>query len=286
MLYIRVWDVQRGSAAYIRTPNGKNIVQDLGVGSLKTGVITFSPLLFIRDKMKVDQLDEVIITHPHGDHICDIDNFDTLNAQALYRPEHLTESEIMASNRGEDATVVRKYIEINKRCSEPLSASDSPLQEKNNGGANIQSFMSTGCNHSNINNHSAVTVISYATSKVVMPGDNEKESWQELLKQRSFRQAIDGTDIFFAAHHGTVAGYYEALFEYIHPKLVIISNGRFADDGCIARYNHVASGWDVHRRSGGNVEKKCLTTLRDGVIEIAMGWIKEGQKSFLSVTAE
>ena len=28
----RIWDVQHGSAAHIRTPNGKNIVADCGRG--------------------------------------------------------------------------------------------------------------------------------------------------------------------------------------------------------------------------------------------------------------
>ncbi|HEX9896886.1 MAG TPA: hypothetical protein VGA85_04395 [Dehalococcoidales bacterium] len=286
MLYLRVWDVQYGSATYIKTPNGRHIVHDLGIGSFKTGVATFSPLLYIKDKMKVDQLDEVIITHPHGDHVSDICNFDVLNPQALYRPEHLTESEIIASNRVEDKLLVDKYIEINRKYNEPVSVSDSPLQTNNNGGVNIQVFLSTGCDHSNINNHSVVTVISYATSKVVLPGDNGVESWQELLQQSTFRQAIEGADIFFAAYHGMESGYCKALFEYIHPKLVIVSNGRFAGDSCIELYSDIASGWNIHRRGGGNEERKCLTTKDDGIIEIAMGWINEGKKSYLSVTAE
>ena len=96
MLYLRLWGVQHGSAAYIKTPNGKSVVQDLGIGSIKSGSATFSPLLFIKDRMKVDQLDEVIITHPHADHIKDIWNFDTLDPKVLYRSKHLTEAEISA----------------------------------------------------------------------------------------------------------------------------------------------------------------------------------------------
>jgi competence protein ComEC len=286
MLYLKIWDVKRGNAVYIRTPNGKNIVQDLGVGSFRSGSSSFSPLLFIKDKMKVDRLDEVIITHPHADHILDIDNFDALNAQALFRPDHLTEAEVVAANRGEDGDVVNKYIEINKNCSGPLSTHDSPLREINNGGASIETFLSIDCGRSNINNHSVVTVISYAASKVVIPGDNESESWENLLRQNTFRQAIKGTDILVAAHHGTESGYCAALLEHIRPKLVVISNGRFADEGCMTRYGSVASGLGVHRRSGGRKEEKCLATMHDGSIEIAMGWIKEGHKSYLSVTAE
>ena len=286
MLYLRLWDVQHGCAAYVKTPNGKNVVQDLGVGAFKTGLETFSPLLFLKNSMKIDQLDEVIITHPHAEHIKDIWNFDTLNPKVLYRPKHLTEAEIFAANRTEDRELVDKYIEINGRYDEAVPAFDSPLQTENNGGANIQVFLSTGCTHSNINNHSIVTVISYAKSKVVLPGDNDEESWQELLGQSNFKQAIEGTDIFIAPHHGMESGYCKELFDYIRPKLVIVSNGRFTNGSCMERYSKVASGWNIHRRSGGIVERKCLTTENDGNVEIAMGWITEGKKSFLSVTTE
>ena len=181
--------------------------------------------------------------------------------------------------------MVGKYIEINKRYNEVVPGSDSPLQTQNNGGANIQVFLSTECAHSNINNHSIVTVISYAKSKVVLPGDNDEESWQELLGRSSFKQAIEGTDILVAPHHGMQSGYCRDLFKYIRPKLVIISNGRFTDRSCAERYSEVASGWNVRRRNGEIVERKCLTTENDGNIEIAMGWTVEGKKSFLSVTS-
>jgi beta-lactamase superfamily II metal-dependent hydrolase len=285
VLYLRLWDVQHGSATYIKTPNGKHIVQDLGAGAFKTGLATFSPLLFMKDKMKVDQLDEVIITHPHADHIKDIWNFDTFNPKVLYRPKHLTEAEIIAANRTEDRELVNKYIEISGKYDEAVPSSDSPLNVENNGGANIQVFKSTGCTHSNINNHSIVTVISYAQSKVVLPGDNDEESWQELLGQSSFKQAIEGMDILIAPHHGVESGYCKDLFEYVRPKLVIISNGRFTNGGSLERYSSVASGWNIQRRNGGIEERKCLTTEKDGNVEIAMGWTIEGKKSYLSVIA-
>jgi beta-lactamase superfamily II metal-dependent hydrolase len=286
VLYLRVWDVKHGSATYIKTPNGRHIVLDLGVGSFSKGDNTFSPLLFIKDKMKVDRLDEVIITHPHADHISDICNFHILDPQVLCRPEHITEEEISSSNRSEDKILIDTYMEINRRCGETVGTSESPLQKDNNGGANVQIFLSKGCDRSNINNHSIVTVISYATSKILLPGDNGVESWKELLQQRDFQHAIDGTDIFFAAHHGTDTGYYAGLFDYIHPRLVIISNGRFTDHHAAERYSQVATGYNVHRRGGGSREMKCLTTETDGIIEIAIGWVHEGKKSFLTVSAE
>jgi competence protein ComEC len=108
MLYLKLWDVAYGNAAYVKTPNGKNIVQDLGIGSLKAGSATFSPLLFLKNKMKVHKLDEVIITHPHADHIKDIFNFDSFSPDVLNRPKNLTDKEIVTANRREDQELFEK----------------------------------------------------------------------------------------------------------------------------------------------------------------------------------
>jgi len=282
MLYLKIWDVKYGNATYIKTPNGKNIVQDLGTGTLKTGSATFSPLLFLKNSMKINRLDEVILTHPHGDHLKDILNFDTFSPEILNRPKGLTRKEILAANRAEDRELVEKYIEISSKYNEDISGKESPLHTNNNGGASIQVFQSAKRTNSNINHDSILTVISYATSKVVLPGDNDEESLKELLEQNGFKETIRNTDIFVAPYHGLESGFCEDLFEYFRPKLVIVSNGRFDDSGCLSQYSDIASGWDVHTRTGGIVERKCLTTKRDGNIEIAMGWITEGRKSFLS----
>jgi competence protein ComEC len=286
MLYLKLWDVAYGNAAYLKTPNGKNIVQDLGIGSLKAGSAIFSPLLFLKNSMKVHKLDEVIITHPHADHIKDIFNFDSFSPDVLNRPKNLTDKEIVTANRREDKELFEKYIEINSRYNDDISAHDSPLHSQNNGGAIIQVFQSTGGNPTNINNHSIVTVISYAKSKVILPGDNDAESWQELLKQSNFKKAIEDTDIFLASHHGLESGFCYDLFNCFRPKLIIISNGRFIDNASLVGYSEIASGWDVHRRNGSIVEKKYLTTKSDGNIEIAIGWVLEEKKNFLIVTTD
>jgi competence protein ComEC len=44
MVEIIIWDVQHGSAAYIKSPNGKHIVVDAGLGSYENSDKSFSPL--------------------------------------------------------------------------------------------------------------------------------------------------------------------------------------------------------------------------------------------------
>ena len=47
-------------------------------------------------------MDEVIITHPHLDHINDILNFDIISPRSLVTPGHLTENEIWDGNQKAD----------------------------------------------------------------------------------------------------------------------------------------------------------------------------------------
>lgn len=284
MLSIRIWDVQHGNSAYIKTPNHVDIVQDLGTGTHKGEAADFSPLRYLKDKLNVEYLDEVIITHPHRDHLDDIFNFDYLSPRVLYRPRHLLDSEVISANRSQDRAIIDKYLEIDKRYNEPVV--NSPLLAENNGGVDFKIFMPTECDHSNINNHSMVTIITYARSRVILPGDNEPQSWQELLKNGMFREAIRGTDIFLASHHGRDSGYYHDLFSHFTPKLVVISDGRHCDTSATDRYDQIASGWTFHRRSGSDIKRKCVTTRNDGDIIIEIGINETTGGPFLSVTVD
>lgn len=64
MLTLVLWDVQHGSATYIKTPAGQHIVHGLGIGSYGSGSADFSPLMHLKRSYGVTQLDAVIITHP------------------------------------------------------------------------------------------------------------------------------------------------------------------------------------------------------------------------------
>lgn len=279
------WDVQHGSATYIKTPNGKHIVQDLGIGSYEDENEDFSPLLHLKNRYGINKLDHVIITHPHKDHIEDIINFDELTPRVLSRPKHLQKNEIVTNLREEDKPLFEKYFEIDERYSSPISSDENPSLPENNGGANIQIFTPRLSSTSNINNHSIVTVCSYANSKVILAGDNEPPSWKELLEKEDFRNAIKNADIFLAPHHGRDSGFYSEIFEYFNPKLTIISDGHICDTSATNRYNGVSKSWKVYKRSGGSENRKCVTTRNDGVIVLKLGYNLEN-KPFINVTID
>lgn len=281
-LEVVFWDVQHGNAIYVQTPSGEHVVIDLGHGSVGTGGAHFSPLLYLRDRWGIERLDGVIISHPHRDHLDDVRHFDELSPRVLHRPKHLTDEDVRAGNKPSDESVIEEYLRINGRYNQPVLDSENPFFPPRSGGAYLRKFTPTGCPRDNLNDHSTATVVEYASSKVLVPGDNEKASWEELLNRADFVEAISGTDVLLAAHHGRREGYCEELFEHITPKLVVISDGPSGNTSVTSAYSAKASGWTVHKRSGGDEQRKVLTTRHDGAIRVSIGHNPNG-RPYLSV---
>jgi beta-lactamase superfamily II metal-dependent hydrolase len=284
-LQIIFYDVEHGSSAYLRTPNGKNIVIDLGVGSYKRSSETFSPLGHLWHKYGIRHLDYVIITHPHRDHLDDIDNFNAFNPGVLWTPRHLTDEEIRTGNQRREGAIVERFIQIRTRYSSPVSEGQKLVNPANLGGVECRFFQPITCSRSNLNNHSLIFVISYAQSKIIIPGDNEAASWNELLEFPTFVQAVAGADILVAAHHGREAGYCEHLFEHIAPKLTIVSDGPGSETSAVGKYCQKSLGWDVYSRTTGQKTRRyCLTTASDQTIVVKFGRVDSTGGRYLNVT--
>lgn len=104
--------------------------------------------------------------------------------------------------------------------------------------------------------------------KILIPGDNESPSWNELLEEQEFKDSIKNTDLFVASHHGRDSGYCSDLFDYFKPELVIVSDGPETDTNAVDKYRKVATGYTVTKRSGETDKRYCLTTRKDGVIKV------------------
>jgi beta-lactamase superfamily II metal-dependent hydrolase len=266
MLEITIWDVNHGNAAYIKTPNGRHIVVDMGDAE------NFSPFQTLHGQ-GVRNVDVAVITHPHRDHLDDIFNFHLLSPTVLWRPSHLSDAEVRAGNRDEDSAVIERYLQIHNWFTGPVTPAVDLRVPANFGGAEFQIFAPRYCNRNNLNNHSLVVVASYAGLKMVIPGDNEAPSWLELLNDAAFVAAVRGADIFLASHHGREAGYCPELFEAMgRPRLVVISDGAFSDTSATSRYSNHARGWKVYDPAGASETRYCLTTRSDGHVTIKLGW--------------
>ncbi len=278
-LDIIVWDVQHGNATYINTPNGTNVIIDLGIGSYGNSNIHFRPLLHLRKKWNLRYIDLLIITHPDLDHIQDILNIDFENiiVGCLVIPNSITiediNEKIKKSSNDQQKSIFNRYKYLMESFTDPVSKDRNPLNPYNNGGVDIKVYgPEPNINTNKANNFSLVTIISYASSKIIIPGDNEELSWKWLLDKEEFKKDITNTDIFLASHHGRKNGYYNELFDYISPKLVIISDGHVCDTSATDRYINKCEGWKAYYHNGGSVNRKCLTTRNDGYIHLKMGY--------------
>ena len=269
-LEIVVWDVQHGNAIYMKTPNGKHVMFDIGTGSYEDGQ-EFSPLNYLKDEWDVDCLHYLVISHPHADHISDISNmFDLeLKPKALTRPKNIDSDLISNSNQDEYSDLVDLYLELDRTYINPVSSESDPSNPSNNGEVEIVSFLQDESGTSNLNNYSIVAVIEYAGEKIIIPGDIEEAGWKVLLEREDFQQAIEDTTIFVASHHGRKAGYHSNVFDYFEPDVVIVSDGRYSDTSVTDRYRNYAQGFEVKSRSTEESETRyVLTTRNDGVIYI------------------
>lgn len=285
------WDVQHGHATYIKSPNGKHIVVDLGIGSWDDNNKAFSPLLHLKNSYGVKQLNYVIITHPHLDHIDDILNFDALNPKVFHRPKQITNAEVMQEEekvktiRNQDKPKFEKYCEINDRYNQPVQENDpDSTKPENYGGLSIKIFSPKSCDHANFNNHSIIVVFEFAGIKVVVPGDNEKCSFEELMKNEDFKTAIKDSDILLAPHHGRESGYYNDFVSLVNPRLTVVSDGRFCETSANQRYSQKSRGWKVHKSNGTFEDRKCLTTNSDGEVFVSFGYDSSSEgKRFIEV---
>lgn len=277
------WDVQHGSATWLSMPNNENVLIDLGSGSFGAGE-KFSPLRHMKHNCGVRVINGLVITHQHYDHIADIENLAALDLEprVLMRPK-LEERFIREANLRKLAEVaVDVYENIDARYNS--AAPHSPFSAERPDGASIRCFHPARCGPEDLNNQSIVTVVEYAGVKLLLPGDNEGNSWDELLERPDFRSAIAGTHAVLAAHHGRENGFYGLLFDQFQPLLTIISDGRFCDTSATSRYGAVTRGWTVRSRANGNSQpRKCLTTRKDGDIILEIGKNQSG-KGYLAAT--
>ena len=281
-LDIIFWDVQHGSATYIKTPNGTTIAYDLGTGSLGENGNEFSPLFHLKQKYGLQQLDEVIVTHPDFDHISHILQFNNIYVRTLERPTSIADAEILekldlASDAHQKA-IFQKYLDICHSYCHPTSPQQDPNRPENNGGVTIQNYHPTpDIKTKRINNHSIVTLVTCAGCRILLTGDNETPSWNELLHNSEFIRNVRGIDVFLAPHHGRESGFSKELLDIIQPRLVIVSDGPLGNTSVTDYYSNRARGWQVnHRLKQFSEDRYCVTTRKDGVILAKIGLKSNG----------
>jgi beta-lactamase superfamily II metal-dependent hydrolase len=284
-----IWDVQHGNAIYVKTPNDKHLVFDLGIGDYSGKNESFSPLATLWYKHGVRKLHYVMVTHPHLDHIDDILNLGPFAPSVFSRPRHIAREDIMKDIRDQDRPKFDKYFEFhNTYIRDIAGTSDDTSIPDNYGGLKLKFFHTPSLPKDNINNHSLITVLEYSGIKIIVPGDNEFPSLDLLMKQDDFKTTIKDADILLAPHHGRESAYHDEFVTHVNPRLTVISDGSICDTSANPKYSAKSRGWKVWKKGTTNsTDRRLLTTNSDGEIYVSFGPSTDPSfTSFLSVSIE
>lgn len=259
---MKVWDVELGLAIHIKAPNGRYIVIDLGS---KAGV---SPISELQGK----DVGYMVITHPHCDHFSDVQNIGDARPDVLWRCNSYTREELLGEAAANKLEIIRAYCDFVDSYNQDIDTSENPNSEIPFDGLTAEVFATDECDKSNKNNFSAIVVFKLGNAKIVVCGDNGEASFDILMQSASFRNAVKDACVLVAPHHGRETGYHPNFVSLVRPKVTIISDTSKGTTSVAKKYSDASKGYNVYNNSTRRKEiRKCLTTRKDGNIEIVFG---------------
>jgi beta-lactamase superfamily II metal-dependent hydrolase len=276
MSRVIVFDVEHGFCAFVKSPTGQTLMIDCGRKE------QFSPVVYVIDnELNGARLTQLIVTHPHDDHIEDIQYVTSklpplILQRQVYDWEEVRETESDYENLDHYSGWQAKY-------SAPAPAVDW--------GMDIKVFYLTpavaqALNQDNwVNNSGMVVVVTITgtkfSEKFVFGADVETDGFTELLKNKDFKAAVAGADFYIASHHGHSSGFSTELYDAMgKPFLNLISatSGDEHVDSCYGSEDY-ARGVEIDGE-----RRYSLTTRTDGSIFIDVN--DEGKFSVYCVSLD
>ena len=268
MMKIVIFDVEHGFCAFVRSPNGYGLLIDCGRSD------GFSPVRYVVDHeirhlapFKGRSLAKFILTHPHDDHLNDVEALIRYLRPAVMAHQAYDWEEVKGGEplRGE-------YVNLDM-----FSAWQESYDRQVEGpdwGMKLESHRLTPRRAKEldearfVNNSSIVTVVEWNGFKAVFPGDLEEAGWRELLGDRNFANSIRGATLFVASHHGHSSGYCGEIFEVMGRPVCNVVSARAGDDHVSRAYSSPenAEGFDY-----GGETRRMFSTRNDGSIFVEVG---------------
>ncbi len=257
------YDVEHGSCCHIITPNNKHILVDVGSKTNSSVAHFIKQKYFNNNEGHVDQL---IITHPHEDHIYDLPNlYDCLSPIVLQRPKGAFDIKPSL-----DTPLHRRIAEcanrMNKSYNLPVDESESPVNENVNGGVQFKIFSPKDewTSKQDINTFSSIVVVKAFESKFVLTGDNPASILRKMIDEDycSIKSSIADATVLLAPHHGRTGEFCQEFFDCVNPYLTVVSDKPI-------EHGTQSDTAKLYKGRGANLfgqERYVLTTRNDGTI--------------------
>ena len=294
-LQMAVFDVGRGLCVAFVTPNRYLILVDCGCSD------TFSPVRLLR-RCQTDailgegrlaftpwagsDLAYFMITHPHSDHISDIETL-----HAVLKPSIIIHRPDLDWRRVENSNHNNRPLNFYRRnffwpwdyfhhaVSQPVLGGDMSFEYFCLPLELVDAISSTDTDY--VNNSSYVSVVKYAGRTIVLTGDITAEGLRWLLAiNHRLRAAVSGNivtpgvDIFVAPHHGHANGFCTEWFRTTGPtRYFNIVSERATRPGELSGQTRVDTRYSQIEFSLGQNEhnRRMFSTRTDGNILV---WIQ------------
>ena len=193
-------DVGQGDAVLIQSPEGQDALVDAGWSS---------PVTSLR-ALDVDELDLLVATHPHADHIGGI--ADVINSIPVHFYMDNGQTHTTATYQGL-ASTLQQRTDITYLIAEPRSISLGSVE--------IEVLPLLPIASTDFNNRSIGLVVRYGFFSAFLSGDSE-------VKELSFwtqQDAVPDVTVLKAPHHGSDDGFTSEFLTDAEPEVIVISVG-------------------------------------------------------------
>jgi competence protein ComEC len=212
ILRVHYIDVGQGDATFIEFPDDRTMLIDAGdVGYGRT----------VTDYIRAEgymSLDYIVATHPHADHIGGMtDVLDAMSVGAVYMPRAVAGTTVYESLLDK---IDNKGLRINTARAGVNVLADGSLA--------VDMLAPNSEKYSDLNDYSAVIMITYGDTKFLFMGDAEILSENEI-------QGDIRADVVKAGHHGSNSSSGQGFVDRVNASHVVISVGKGNS------YNHPSS---------------------------------------------
>ncbi len=202
-------DVGQGDSELLFLPDGTTILIDSGDRDC---------ISTITDSLKdygVKDIDILIATHPHADHIgCMATVVRNFDIGTVYMPK-------VDDSQTPTTVTYEKLLEAISKKNLKIKTGKAGVVAYNSGNVKLEFLAPNGSKYANLNNYSIIAKLTYKNNSFLFLGDAEQQSLNEMLS-KGYNLSCD---VMKLGHHGSSNAISKKLMEAAKPTYGIISCG-------------------------------------------------------------
>ena len=256
-MLLQIFDVEHGACALLTCDNGTRLMIDCG----HNATTKWKPGDHLA-RLGVTKLDMLMVTNYDEDHVSGIRNLEEkVYVEWLVRNKSVNGTSLLSLKSDTGAGPSIKHLAARMPNFGP-SLNPQPIFPN----VSWNAYYNRYPDFDDENNLSMVVELTVNGVKFLFPGDLERAGWLRLLSgNAAFRDAVKGTDVLVASHHGRENGICKEMFDIVgcSPVIVVVSDDyhQYDTQKTTQFYGSKAKG-----AMFGAERRKVLTTRCDGEI--------------------